>query len=102
VKTILQQLFDGEIYPAEAINPDKTDAESFKINNLILDETEYFYKLLSEKDIERFDKLEELYNRSSAIYGYDCFAYGFRLGASLLIEIYFDSGNNELKNQNLK
>lgn len=89
-KNILQQFFDGEIFPAENINPNKTNPKSYKINRAISNEKEYFYKILSKTDIERFDKLNELHYKSSGMYSYECFSYGFKLGAALLIEILHD------------
>ena len=89
-KTLLQQLFEGEIYPSEDINPGKKNPEYHKINHSIYHEIEYFSEILSENDKDRFDKLNELYGESSGMYGYECFTYGFKLGASLLIEVFYD------------
>ncbi|MCL2772963.1 MAG: hypothetical protein FWD71_06400 [Oscillospiraceae bacterium] len=93
-KTILQQLFDGEIFPSENINPTRTNPEYHKINHIISDEINYFSDIFSEKDIERFNKFNEAQNLNSGIYGEECFTYGFRLGASLLIEIFYDINNH--------
>jgi len=86
-KTILQQLFYGEIFPGENINPNATNPESRELNNIISDEMDYFSNILSEADKKRFQKLNDLNNFSSSLYDCNCFTYGFRLGASLLIEI---------------
>jgi len=83
-KTILQQIFDGELYPSETIN----DHESCKISNIISEEREYLLENLSDGDKERLQKMNDMYHELANIYGGECFAYGFRLGALLLIEIF--------------
>ena len=89
-KSILQQLFDGKIFPSEAINPNKPNSEAREIIHAISDGNEYFSKILSKRNRKRFDKLNEMQNVSAGIYGSECFAYGFRLGAALLIEVMHD------------
>ena len=89
-KTILQQLFDGEIFPSEDISPIKTNPEARKLNNTISDEMEYFFNTLSEIEKKRFQNLYELHNEYSSMYGYECFTYGFKLGAKILIDIFYN------------
>ena len=91
IKSILQQLFDGEIFPAEHINLAKTNKEYREINHDIENEKEYFFNILSSTDVERFDKLNASQDLSTEIYGGECFSHGFRLGASILIEIFYDT-----------
>ncbi|MCL2773372.1 MAG: hypothetical protein FWD71_08470 [Oscillospiraceae bacterium] len=83
-KTILQQLFDGELYPSETIN----DPESRKISSIIAEEREYLFERLSDGDRESLRKMNDLYHEVTNIYGNECFACGFRLGALLLIEVF--------------
>ena len=90
-KTILQQLFDGEIYPSEHIIDD--DLESREMNNAIIAEREYFLQMLPEIDRERFQKLNDLYSSSAVHYGGKYFAYGFSLGATILIDVYGEINN---------
>ena len=83
-KSILQQLFDGEIFPSENINPsDPTYTETKKILD---EETEYFIKILSGDDLDRFQKINDLYCKTTSIYSYECFAHGFRLAVALMVE----------------
>ena len=89
-KTLLQKLFYGELCPSEHINPAKTNKEYREITHDIEKEKVYFSNILSSIDIEHFDKLSAAQNLSTAIYGGECFSYGFRLGASILIEIFCD------------
>ena len=83
-KSILQQLFDGEIFPSENINPsDPTYVESKKALD---EETNYFLNKLSGDDFDRFQKINDLYCKTTSIYSYECFAHGFRLAVALMAE----------------
>ena len=83
-KSILQQLWDGEIFPSENINPnDPTYIETKKILD---EETDYFMKILSGDDLARFQKINDLYCKTTSIYSYECFAHGFRLAVALMVE----------------
>ena len=84
-KNILEQLFDGEIFPSEEIN--ESDPKSRELTNAISAEREHLSAILSDSEREHLDKLNALHNESAWLYGYHCFAYGFRLGAKILIEV---------------
>ena len=84
-KDILEQLFDGEIFPSEEIN--ESDPKSRELARAVSVEREHLSEVLSDSEREHFDKLNKLYNESSWLYGYHSFAYGFRLGAKILIEV---------------
>lgn len=84
-KNILQQLFDGEVYPAEDIIGNR------KLSKRLAEEKAAFIKSLSEHDREMFQKVDDLNDESANIYGYECFAHGFKLGATLLFEALRDS-----------
>ena len=83
-KSILQQLFDGEIYPAEdVVLKEPQDKElSEKINN----ETKYFQSVLSPDDWKRYEDLVDMQAAASNAYHYAYFIYGFRLATKLIIE----------------
>lgn len=83
-KSLLQQLYDGEIYPAENINP--KGLEYREVRRRISDEKEHFKKALSLDEGKRFQRLDELYDRASALYSFEHFAYGFKLGIALMAE----------------
>jgi len=89
-KTLLQQLYDGEIYPAEVIRC-KTP-EYKELNHKISDETEYFMERLSPDDWKRFEKLEDMKCDRSDAYVFANFTYGFRLGVGLMIEALANGG----------
>lgn len=83
-KTLLQQLFDGEIYPSEQIVPKGQEYEEL-FQKLII-EKKYFQERLSASDQERFEEMENISQEITALYEYENFFYGFRLGAGLMIE----------------
>jgi hypothetical protein len=83
-KSILQQLFDGEIFPSEDINPN--DPIYNEAKKSLDEETDYFLSILSGDDAERFQKINDLYIKTASIYNYECFAHGFRLAVTLLLE----------------
>jgi hypothetical protein len=83
-KSILQQLFDGEIFPSENINP--SDHIYNEAKKALDEETDYFLGILSGDNIDRFQKINDLYHKTAAIYDYECFAYGFRLAVKLMAE----------------
>ena len=83
-KSILQQLYDGEIYPAENIGND--NPELLKLGEKLAEEKTALIENLSEADRAKFQKIEDLNDDSAALYGYECFAHGFKLAVLLLTE----------------
>ena len=83
-KSILQQLFDGEIFPSENINP--SDPIYVETKKILDEETDYFMNVLSGDDLDRFQKINDLYCKTTSIYSYECFAHGFRLAVALMVE----------------
>lgn len=89
-KSLLQQLYDGEVYPSENIKCNTLEYR--ELGGKIVEEKQYFKATLSPDDWSRFDKLEDmLYERSSA-YAFTNFTYGFRLGVGLMIEALANGG----------
>lgn len=80
-KSMLKQLYDGEIFPVESICP-KNHAyrEAHHQMDQILANLR---DVLSAQELVQLEKLEERYFQTSSLYGYENFAYGFRLGMSL-------------------
>ncbi len=65
MKTLLQQLYSGEIYPSKKIVV--RTPEYRELNRKISDEKTYFNSALSSKDGERFEDLGDMVlQRSSA------------------------------------
>lgn len=83
-KTLLQKLYDGEVYPAEQIvsrNPEYRET-----SRKISDEKEYFQGILTGDDRQRFDKLMDFRYEVESMDSYENFVYGFRLGVELMLE----------------
>lgn len=90
MKNLIDQLYSGEIYPAEKIVP--TDADFQWVSEQIADGRSYLKKKLSAEDGDRLEKLNDMYMQVCSMNCYAGFSNGFRLGALLLIEIM---GNRE-------
>ena len=82
-RSIVEQLFFGEICPSEHIGKDSPEYQ--KAQSLLADEKAKFSQELSDNNRENFQKLEELQNKAAGIYSYECFANGYRLGIALLL-----------------
>ena len=93
---ILEQLYDGEIYPAEQIVLSSPEAK--EALRSLEDEKAYFYGILSEADKERFDNLFDLSHGVQRYYSYADFSCGFKLGTRLAyaaLEENTDSSDHE-------
>lgn len=88
-KTLLLQIFHGEIHPSESIGRNSsTELKNFQ--KTVNDANDDFRKLLSVNDMYKFQNLLELQNQNTGMYGAECFSYGFRLGIRLLLEVLPD------------
>ena len=85
MNNILEQLYNGEIYPTENIVP--TNPQYRPLTRKISDEREALQTKLNAEDSERLEALGEMYVETSSMYGYENFLCGFKLGASLMLEI---------------
>ena len=86
MKSILQALYDGEIFPDELIVP--KDPEYRPIHRKISAEKEYLKQKLTEEDYKRLEKIDNLLCQATSMSAYEAFSYGFKLGAILMIEIF--------------
>jgi len=84
-KTIIRQLFCGELHPWERAVPNDSDIR--KVSNHISKMAEEWKEHLSSEDGEKLQEIvEELYHYSSILEA-DAFEYGFRLGAKMMIDV---------------
>ena len=83
-KNILQQLFDGELCPAEKICVGKS--EYYKLNDALNDEKDRLLKLIPGNNNDTFDKMDDLHNSLCNMFSYEGFASGYRVGIMLLFE----------------
>lgn len=82
----MKQLYDGDIYPAEAIVPQDPDYRKLCSESERL--TAKFRKELCPEDKKQFEEIMQLEERISNIHAFESFAYGFRLGTALMTDIF--------------
>lgn len=92
MKTILEELYDGNIYPDELIIP--KDPGYNLLNQKISDMLEMWKKKLSDDDYKLFEMFMDLRCESSSMEASASFIYGFKLGTLIMIEVL--SGRDEL------
>lgn len=85
MNNILEQLYNGEIYSSENSVPSNPQYRPLTLK--ISDEREVLQTKLNVEDSERLEALGEMYVENSSMYGYENFLCGFKLGASLMLEI---------------
>ncbi|MDL2258160.1 hypothetical protein LJC42_03245 [Eubacteriales bacterium OttesenSCG-928-K08] len=86
MKSILHELYGGEINPYENTSVSSNDYR--RINRKIQAEKRYFAERMSEDDCKRFEALENLYSDSSEMETQKAFCEGFKLGALLLCAVF--------------
>lgn len=84
-KSIIQQLYGGEVNPFEKINYNIETYQCVRRN--ISAEKLYFKESLSEEQQEHFEKLDDLYCEQSGIHCYEHFKYALKLGMMLAFEV---------------
>ena len=86
---ILEELWYGNILPHERDVVSNSRLE--RLCRLIIRNEEELDPLLSEKAKEVFEKLKENQADRTRLNEYEAFAYGFRLGAKIMLEVIDDS-----------
>ena len=92
MKTILEELYNGHIFPAELIVPQ--DPEYRPLNQKISDIKKTWEKKLSAEDYQSLEILLKLCYESMDMEVSASFGYGFKLGALMMLEVV--SGKEEL------
>ena len=87
---ILEELWYGNILPHEWDAAPKNRLE--RLGRLIVRNEEELDPLLSEKAKEVFEKLMENQADRTRLTECEAFAYGFRLGAKVMLEVMDDGG----------
>ena len=90
MKKIFFDLYHGR-FSAWQRRPVRTD-ENRALNRKIEDEKRYFSQKMSLDDFQRLIALENLYTESSDYEQTDAFAYGFKLGTTLMCAVFMDEG----------
>ena len=82
--TLLEDLWDGNIDPHEAI---LTDSKRYKhLLSLMARNRDELNETLTEKQSETLEKYDEAVNEMHSLAEVEAFSYGFRLGVRLMIE----------------
>lgn len=90
-KTIIRQLFYGELHPWERFVPNESNLR--KTSNHIGKMVEEWKEDLSSEDSQKLQEIvEELYHYSSILEA-DAFESGFRLGAKMILDILQPDSN---------
>ena len=92
MKSILEELFDGSIYPDVLII--SRDPEYYPLNKKISGTMEMWKNKLSEDDFKELENLLDLRSQSDSMHAAASFMYGFKLGAAIIIEVL--NGKGEL------
>lgn len=87
-KSLLRQLYDGDIFPAEQSVPQVPEYR--ELSHKLADEKSHFREPLSNGEQERFDEMWNISSELGKLQSHEDFAQGFRLGARLMIETLTD------------
>lgn len=85
--SILEQLYDGKVYPCEEIVP-QNQIEYRAVSGQVGDDYEYFLKTLSPEQVKRFEEMDRGKTKLSNMQAYANFEYGFKLAAMLMSEVF--------------
>ena len=90
-KTIIRQLFYGELHPWERFVPNDSDLR--KASNRVGKLVEEWKEHLSTEDTERLEEIVDTLYQYSSIIEADGFESGFRLGAKMMLDILQPDSN---------
>ena len=90
---ILEELYNGQVYPFEEIVPQ--DEAYRETNQKISEIREYFYENLSPEEREKFEEMNRLSREVAYMESYANFAYGFRLSALLMCDVFIGENDDE-------
>jgi hypothetical protein len=85
MKTILEELYLGNIYPNELIIP--KDPKYLPLNKKMFDSLELWKKKLSAEDCSQLECLLDLRTELSSMENSASFIYGFKLGSWVMMEV---------------
>lgn len=90
--TMLEELFYGNINPCDKAV--KKGSRYAKLQKRLCDNYDGLRKSLTEKDLPLLDAAEDAAAELSVLSQKESFADGFRLGARLMLEIFFSESQN--------
>lgn len=97
MKSILQELYDGSIYPDELII--SKDPEYWPLNKKISGMMDMWRNKLSKDEFTELEALMDLRSQVDSLHAEASFLYGFKLATWIMIEVM--TGKGELvRNEN--
>lgn len=90
MKNILEELYNGKIYPAELII--SKDTQYRTLNQKFSDKMESWKNKLTEDDYMQLEALLDLRNETSEMESMASYMYGFKLGALIMVEVLTGMG----------
>lgn len=97
MKSILQEMFEGSIYPDELII--SKDPEYWTLNKKISGMMDMWKNKLSKDDFAELELLMDLRSQVDSLHAEASFTYSFKLSALIMIEVM--TGKEELvRNEN--
>lgn len=85
MRTILKELYVGNIYPDELII--SKDPEYHRLTKEISNEMKNWKNKLSADDYKQLETFIDLGHKSSAMDSEASFIYGFKLGSTIMLEV---------------
>ncbi|WP_110932599.1 DUF6809 family protein [Paenibacillus bouchesdurhonensis] len=85
MKSFLEELYYGKLYPSEQIVPD--DPKYRALSRQISEMMQMWRQRLSEEDFRQLEAMLDLQGESNSIHNMETFVQGFKLGASMMIEV---------------
>ena len=80
--SLLYELYQGEIFPAQNIVP--SDPDYRRLVHAVQEERQRLEETLTESEKAQMERLADLMLQESSQYAYENFAHGFRLGLLLM------------------
>lgn len=84
--SFLESLYYGNLNPAE--KPVSTDPQYRQLSRQLSESMEVWKKKLSDDDFHELEELLDLYRQVQGLELAASFVDGFRLGATMIIEVY--------------
>lgn len=91
MKSILEALYSGNIYPDELII--SRDPEYRPLSQKVSDDLNMWRKKLLEADYTQLESLLDLCSKMGSMEATASFIYGFKLGAWIMIEVLNGKGD---------
>lgn len=85
MKSIIEDLYYGKLYPSEQIVPN--DPRYRMLNQQISEMMQLWRQKLSEEDFRQLEAMLDLQGESNSIHNKATFVQGFKMGASMMIEV---------------